>query len=119
MLKFSIKVHSEPVIICDENGNELTYSICQLTGAQADDYRASQAAKVEIDGKGEVVKFNDFTGQYTDLLTRCLKSPDGKLVPKATLETWPDDVLKELHAEALRINKMNVDEEDEIDPKKS
>jgi hypothetical protein len=118
MPTFSIKTKFEPVTIVGDDDIEVTYKLCQLTGEQADDFRASQAAKVELDKDGNVVKFNDFTGQFTDLLCRCLKGPDGKLVTKAVLNTWPDEVLQEIHKAALKLNKMDR-EEGETDPKKS
>ncbi len=116
---FSIKTKFEPVVIVGDDDVEVTYKLCQLTGEQADDFRVSQAAKVELDKDGNVVKFNDFTGQFTDLLCRCLKGPDGKLVAKDVLKTWPDETLQELHKVALKLNKMDRADKGETDPKKS
>jgi hypothetical protein len=119
MATFSIKTKFEPVVIVGDDDVEVTYKLCQLTGEQADNFRASQAAKVELDKDGNVTKFNDFTGQFTDLLCRCLKGPDGVLVAKAVLNTWPDETLQELHKAALKLNKMDKSEDGETDPKKS
>lgn len=119
MLTFSIAFKSEPVTLADANGNEVKYALTQMTGAQADAYRASQAAKVRLDGEGNVVEFRDFTGQYVDLLSVCMKKATGETVSKDELYSWPDDVLKELHKAAAKLNKMGDDADEETDPKKS
>jgi hypothetical protein len=118
MLKFSAKTKFEEVTL-ESDAGEVVYTIHQLTGAQADDYRAAQAAKLKLDGAGNVIEITDFKGQFTELLKRCVKGPDGKLVEFSTLGGWPDETLQGLHAIAMTINKMNQDKDEEVDPKKS
>jgi hypothetical protein len=118
MLKFSAKTKFEEVVL-ESDAGEVLYSIHQLTGAQADDYRAAQAAKLKLDGAGNVIEITDFKGQFTELLKRCVKGPDGKLVDLATIGSWPDETLQGMHEVALKINKMNQEKDEEVDPKKS
>jgi hypothetical protein len=118
MLTFSLAFKTEPVTLADADGNEVKYVLTQMTGAQADAYRASQAAKVKLDGEGNVVEFKDFTGQFVDLLSVCMKKTSGELVSKQELYSWPDDVLKELHKAAAKLNKMSADDDEVTDPKK-
>ena len=106
--KFSVKTKSVPVILEDENGNEVTYHVHQLTGATADALRAAQAAKLVLDSEGNVKEVKDFTGQYTELLTRCLKDPKGVLVSKDVLDSWPDEALKGLYDVAADLNGMKA-----------
>lgn len=119
MLKVSVKTKSVPVAIEDESGVELTYHLIQFTGATADEYREQQASKIEIDAKGNVTAFKDFKGQYLDLLEKTLKGPDGQLVARSVLAGWSDESLKVLHGESAKLNKLTVDEDAEVDPKKS
>jgi hypothetical protein len=119
MLKFSVKTRSEPVVIEDDKGNEVTYTLCQMTGQMADEYRAVQAAKVEIDGDGKLVKILDYRGRYTDLLVRTMRKPNGQLVEITEINQWPDEALEGLYGAAAKLNKLLVDEGAEVDPKKS
>lgn len=104
--KFSVKTKSTPVVLEDAQGNEVTYQVHQLTGAGADALRAAQAAKLVLDSEGNVKEIKDFTGQYTEILTRCLKDPSGALVPKDVLNSWPDEALKGLYEIAIDVNGM-------------
>jgi hypothetical protein len=108
--KFSVKTKSVPVTLEDENGNEVVYQVHQLTGATADALRAAQAAKLVLDSDGNVKEIKDFTGQYTELLARCLKDPKGNLVSKEELNSWPDGALEGLHDIAADLNGMKAKE---------
>ena len=119
MLTFSIAFKTLPVSLADASGNEVKYTLTQMSGAQADAFRATQASKVKLDGNGNVVEFRDFTGTYVDLLQVTMKKADGSGVSRDELYAWPDEVLKELHKEASKLNKMSNDEDEELDPKKS
>jgi len=114
--KFSLKTKSTPVTLEDENGLEVVYQVHQLTGASADELRAAQAAKLVLDMEGNVKEIKDYTGQYTEILSRCLKDPKGQLVTRAVLNTWPDEALKGLYDIAIDINGMKAKEVAE-DPK--
>lgn len=114
--KFSIKTKSTPVTLEDENGVEVVYQVHQLTGASADALRAAQAAKLVLDSEGNVKEIKDFTGQYTEILTRCLKDPKGDLVSKSVLDSWPDEALKGLYEIAIDVNGMKP-KAAEADPK--
>lgn len=121
-MKFSLKLRSEPVILEDEKGNELAYKLVQMTGQTADEYRAVQAGKVEIDGDGKLVKILDYRGRYTDLLVRTLQKPNGQLVEITEINQWPDEALEALYTASAKLNKLLVDEDEkdaEVDPKKS
>jgi hypothetical protein len=114
--KFSVKTKSVPVFLEDGEGGEVTYQIHQLTGAGADALRAAQAAKLVLDAEGNVKEIKDFTGQYTELLARCLKDPKGELVARDVLESWPDEALKGLYDIAADLNGMKP-KAAEADPK--
>lgn len=116
--KFSVKTKSVPVTMEDGEGNEIVYQVHQLTGASADALRAAQAAKLVLDSEGNVKEIKDFTGQYTEILTRCLKDPKGVLVSKDVLNAWPDEALKGLYEVAIDINAMKP-KAAEADPKNS
>lgn len=121
-MKFSVKLRSEPVIIEDASGNEVAYTLVQMTGQMADEYRAVQAAKVEINGDGKLVKILDYRGRYTDLLVRTMKKPSGELVSITEISQWPDEALEGLYTASAKLNKLLVDEDEstvEVDPKKS
>lgn len=116
--KFSIKTKSVPVTLEQNDGTEITYRIHQLTGAGADALRAAQAAKLVLDSAGNVKEIKDYTGQYTELLTRCLKDGAGVLVSKETLDAWPDETLKGLYEVAADLNGMRSDASED-NPKNS
>lgn len=115
-LKFKTKTKSVPVVLEDENDMEITYQVHQLTGDTADDLRAAQAAKVTIDGEGNIKEIKDYTGQWTELVSRCLRDASGKLVPRETLNKWPDETLKGLYDVAADLNGMGQTKE-ATDPK--
>ena len=114
-VKFATKTKSTPVSLEDDAGNEVVYAVHQLTGAQADLLRAAQAAKVDLDNEGNIKEIKDYTGQYTDLLSRCMKDPSGKLVTRDVLDSWPDETLKGLYDVAAEINGLKAKED--VDPK--
>lgn len=119
MLQVSIAKRSIDVVIQDENGVEVKYKLRQMTGAEADEYRACKAGKIELDKEGNVTRILDYSGQYLDLLTRTLIGPDGSNVPRSVLESWPDEALRALYESSAKLNKLVEDEDEETDPKKS
>ena len=117
---YKLKLNVLPVSIETEEGLEVVYNISQLTGAMADELRAAQAAKVEIDKNGDVVAVKDFSGQYTELLCRCLRKADNSLVTRLELDQWPNEVLEALYEEAVVFTGLKKPEsEDDADEKKS
>lgn len=117
---YKLKLNTLPVTLETEDGTEVVYGISQLTGAMADELRSAQAAKVELDKNGDVVAVRDFTGQYTELLSRCLRTADNKLVARATLDNWPNEVLEALYEEAVVFTGLKKPEDEvDADEKKS
>jgi len=118
---YKLKLNTLPVFIESEDGTEVAYHISQLTGAMADELRAAQAAKVELDKNGDVVAVRDFSGQYTELLCRCLRTADNKLVTRAVLDQWPNELLADLYEEAVVFTglKKPESETEDNDEKKS
>lgn len=117
---YKLKLNTLPVFIESEDGTEVAYHISQLTGAMADELRAAQAAKVELDKNGDVVAVRDFSGQYTELLCRCLRTADNQLVTRLVLDQWPNELLEDLYEEAVVFTGLKKPETDaDTDEKKS
>ena len=117
---YKLKLNSLPVFLETADGTEVAYAITQLTGAMADELRAAQAAKVELDKNGDVVAVRDFSGQYTELLCRCLRKADNSLVTRLELDQWPNEVLEGLYEEAVVFTGLKKPEgEADSDEKKS
>jgi hypothetical protein len=117
MLKLKLGGKSETVLLEDAEGNELKYEIREYSGALRDEYLTTQLAKLDVDEKGEVKKVKDYTGLYSQLLSKCVYTAEGKRVPESKIQDWPDSVQKALFEVARTICGLDKSEEEQ-DPKK-
>jgi hypothetical protein len=112
-LKFSIAKKSIPVVLEDEKGVEIAYSLREMTGDQLAEYSKAASLKVSTDKEGNVSEIKDYKGIYSLLLSFTLYDAHDKLVPESVIESWPHSVQKALQEEASKINGFK-----DADPKK-
>jgi hypothetical protein len=91
-----------------------------MTGAQRDEFLATTNKKLKVDpNTGEVVGMNDYKGMYSTLLSFCLYDADGKLVPEASIQAWPDSAQRVLFDAASVLNGLKKSEEAEENAEKN
>jgi len=117
-VKISILRKSRPVLLEMAEGQELEFSIKEMTGAQRDEYFNKASERTIRDAKGEVVGMKSYKGLYSTLLSFCLYDKDSKAVPESTIQEWPNEAQKLLFDIAQDLNKMLPPKGDESSEKK-
>ena len=100
---------TEPVYIENAEGKEEEYTLRKLTGDGLSDYLNRQ--RVKVDAKHGNLK--EFSGLFSDLLSRCLFDPKGDLVPAKVINSWPSDMGMDIYKRALKLNGMGKNAEEE------
>lgn len=102
MLKVTAIKKQMPVEMEVEAGQSLLFSIREFTGDQRDTYFARMAEKYGTDEKGETV-VKSYKGTYSLLLALTMYDANDKLVPEATIQSWPDTTQKALFEAAQEV----------------
>lgn len=106
---FTIKLKEKPVLIDDQ-----PFTLKELTGSQRDIYLNENAGRLRIDPTtGQTKGFKDYKGIHTDLLSKCMYDPEGKVVTKVFLNELPASVVTGLFQLANELNKLDEDPDSE------
>jgi len=111
-IKVKLTKKSIPVELEVADGQCMTYQVKEMSGAQRDEYQSRLAKKATVDAQGNVIEIKDTTGLYSSLLAHTLYDPDGKLVPEATIQSWPDSAQRALFEVAREVNGYNDKQDD-------
>jgi hypothetical protein len=118
-LKLSPIKKSIPVEMDFGDGNVVLYSVKEFSGSQREAYFEKQAKKFVTDDKGQIKEVKDYKGMYSTLLAFTVHDADGKLVPEAVIQEWPDSVQKALVEASKDVCNMVEQEDPDADPKKT
>ncbi len=105
-----------------DNGDETfdSYILRELTGALRDQYLTNLNNRMRTRGGSQTIQ--DFNGIQSDLLACCVykitgDEPEGKLVSKQTLQSWPSSMLQDLFDQAQEISGLKSQEAEEKEAK--
>jgi len=105
-LRFSLKPNEIPVVLEDENGEEIQCVLKEMDGQSRDKYLNVMSKKVAVGPDGSA-SIRTYDGHLTDLVKRCLFYQDsGQPVPEDTIKKFPSRVLSALFDEANKLNKL-------------
>jgi hypothetical protein len=107
-MKFSLARKSETFELETADGTVLEYSIKEMTGGQRDAYFNQVGDKTKTAADGSVVGMKNFDGLYSSLLSKTVYDNTDKLVPEATLQTWPSTVQEALFKVAQALNGLEA-----------
>lgn len=116
MAKISTLRRKEKIELEVEDDVFVTYEMREMSGLEGAEYKNLLKSKVTTRADG-VTTVLDFKGMYSDLISRCLFTADGKPVPQATIDAWPEGAQEELFKIAQSVNRL-VSEDDEDNEKK-
>lgn len=109
MKKFSTQREGTPVEI---DGN--IYQVVLLVGSDVAKYRKTMGGRVKYGTNGRPQGLTSYEGLEATLISYCLRDPHGAVVPVATIDAWPQPVIKNLFEMCLEMNKMkDMEEKDE------
>lgn len=114
-LSFKLKIKAQPVVLENEKGETLKYELRELKAAARDKYVDNLSGRLLTDKGGNVIGIKKYEGMQGDLLIICMwTAPDEgepKLVDRATLATWPGNVVKGLFEAAQVLNQFRKPDE--------
>lgn len=93
----------EPVKIRGVGGIIKEYILRCMEGFEREKYIDEFSAKVRFDAAGKPLGLKNYKGMETDLLSRCLWTPDGKRVPREWVNGLPPTVLSSLYKRAEKL----------------
>jgi len=101
--RYSLKLKTIEIPIEVEEGQEVTFTIKELTGKQRDEFLNDQSKRAGKEGGMP----KNFTGVFSSLLKLCLYDPTGNLVPVAVIDSWPSELSTELFMQAVALSGLN------------
>lgn len=101
-----LDANGEPIVENDVPKTE-QYIVKELTGGGRSRYLSQMSKQVKTDDEGNVIKAeSSIEGIDLMLLCNCVYGPDGALVAKDVIATWPSSVTEEMGEDANRMSKL-------------
>lgn len=113
MLELDLDIKTTPVKI-GKGADKADYTVKEMNQAQKDSYIDTIEPLVRRDAAGKASGITKQSGIYSALLSRCLVDANDKLVPEATIQSWPVAVVAALHKEAQKLNLLGA-----VEPEKT
>ena len=106
-IRLSLKLDFVPVVLEDENGEEIQLQLKTMTGQERDSYldAFNKRTKVE-DGNTQILNFKGF---QSDLLSRCLFDENNEHLTASKIQGFPAVVINKLFEKANEINALDVE----------
>jgi len=119
LIKLSLKLDEQPVVLTDTTGQEATYSVREMAGDDLESYLESNKERLDVvvgeNGKMKVRAIKSYKGMYSSLLSFCLFRASGEKVTVGEIDKYPHKVQKALFETAQKLNKIG--DEDKGDGK--
>lgn len=109
-LVISLDLKSTPVTLTKGEVKK-PYSICEMTGTLRDQYLADTKSRTRMNG--DKMEMDSYEGLYADLLCRCLRDKDGKLLTKQEVQEFPSSAQQTLFKEAQKLNGLFGEEKEQ------
>lgn len=90
--------------VCEIDGEDFVNR--EMDGETRDRYMDSQANRVKLNAKGEVIGPASAKDHMVDLLLKTMYNSKNQPVPMLTLRKWPASLQSELYEEALDMNAL-------------
>jgi len=110
-LKFSLKLKEIPVNITDVDGQEKSYTLRELTGAQRDTFLDEMGSRLKYAG-GKIQGLTNYKGLQASLVSLCLHDDKGNSIKKEIIQSYPASVLSDLFDAAQDLSGLVVGEEE-------
>lgn len=101
-LSFELTVKTIPVAI-----GGLQYQIREMSGLARDKYQDDVQERFAFDDKNIPTRIIKHEGMKAKLISLCLYTEAGTLVPMSTIQEWPSKVVDALFAECSKLNTLN------------
>jgi chitinase len=101
------------VKLVEESGTERNLTLKEMTGANRDRYRTSDAKRFKMSADGKSIQVGDLLNQQADLIAACLYDEYGKPVPVSEIAQWTASVQESLFELCQKMNGMNKAAEDD------
>ena len=90
----------------DEQNNVVVnaYMMRELMGNMRDMFLNIVTKKIILDDQDRPTKGSDFTGSCSDLLSKCMYTAQGALVPEKRIQTWSNTAQQELVKMAVELS---------------
>lgn len=106
-LRFSSVRQEIPVVLTNENGEDVTFTLREFNDEQRDEYLdfMKQAGIT-----GDISQVQSFSGLQSTMVSKCLYDSDGKLVKQSVIKKdFPASVVTALFMKALEINGLTAE----------
>lgn len=87
-----------------------TYQLREMNAGDRDQYLDKFNKRVDRDAKGMPLGLNKIEGAQADLLGRTLYDPEGKLVTREVIQSWPSTAVTEIFKKSQLINHLSEEE---------
>lgn len=112
--RLTLKKRQTKFEIEQEDGSVQVYTVREFDGTGRDEYFELLSNKVDVDMTKKTGKITKFGGLYTDLLSKTVYDPEGKLVSAEVIAKWPSSAQEELFKEAQELCGLNKEAEDTV-----
>jgi hypothetical protein len=106
-LEFDLDFTKVPVKLKNVAGDVIEYALVEMDGSSRDKYLDSLKDRVKTDVSGKPTGLKTFDGFEANLLKRCMRDSEGKLVEEKLIQSWPATVKSALFAKAQEINALD------------
>lgn len=112
-LRFMLKLKEASVNLTDVEGQEKTYVLRELSGAQRDTFLNEIGGRMKFNAAGKMSGLNNYIDLQTGFLSLCFYDDTNSLVKKQVLREYPASVLAELFEVAQKLSGLDKGAEDE------
>ena len=100
--KYSFKHQEEEIIVNEGESDEQRFVLFEMKASARGAY--IDQARTRIDAQNRVSKMN---GVESELLCKCLRTLDGKLVEAKVIQEWPGGLVADLYTRAQILNRLD------------
>lgn len=115
VIRLSLEKKEATVIMTKADGEEVEYTLVELTGRERNKYLNKMTSRVQMKN-GKAAGIKTFDGFQADLLKLCLLGPEKTLLTEEEIEALPSSAQMALFEKAQELSGLD-NEEDEVEAK--